>query len=201
MRLVTLLAIVGVGVVAASATVGTGVGALDSRTPSVGDAFDETVADPFGDAVADALEPDAVNTTAVEREIHAQVNAERRARGLPPLSYRVRTAANAADHSSRMAQSGSLSHANLAAQYRCQPVGENIGYTYASEDIVTDGGDRVNYYGNETAIAAGIVRQWLNSPEHRENLVDPRFSGEGIGVAVADTAEGRRVYVTQALCD
>jgi uncharacterized protein YkwD len=40
----------------------------------------------------------------------------------------------------------------------------------------------------------------LRSPPHRENLLDPRFSGEGIGVAIGDSDEGRRVYATQALC-
>jgi uncharacterized protein YkwD len=195
MRLLTLLAVVGVGVLAVSATVGTGVGALDSRTPAV-----DRELEAVGDAVADALEPDPVNTTVVEREIHAQINAERRARGLAPLAYRERTAASAGEHSTWMASSGQLEHANLAAQYRCEPAGENIAYTYASEDIVTDDGDTVNYYGNETEIARGLVRQWMHSPEHRENLLDPRFSAEGIGVAVGEGEEGRRVYATQALC-
>ena len=106
-------------VLAVSAAVGTGVGALDSRTPTVGD--------PVGE-VTDAIEAD-VNTTVVEREIHAEINAERQARGLAPLAYRERTAASAGDHSTWMARAGQLSHANLAAQYRCEPAGENIADT------------------------------------------------------------------------
>jgi len=188
MRVLTLIAVVGVGVVAVSATVGAGVGPFDSGTPAV------------GDAVADALEPDPVNTTVVERKIHAEINAERRARGLEPLAYRERTAASAGEHSTWMARSGSLSHANLDAQYRCEPAGENIAYTYASADIRTADGETVNHGGNETEIARGLVRQWMHSPEHRENLLDPRFSGEGIGVAVGEGEGGRRVYATQALC-
>jgi uncharacterized protein YkwD len=190
MRVLTAALAVGAVVLVVSTTVGTGVGALDAATPSVGDPLED---------FTDAIEAD-VNTTEVEREIHAQINAERRARGLAPLAYRERTAASAGEHSTWMASSGQLEHANLAAQYRCEPAGENIAYTYASEDIVTDDGVTVNYYGNETEIARGLVRQWMHSPEHRENLLDPRFSGEGIGVAIGEGDEGRRVYATQALC-
>lgn len=190
MRGLALLALVGVGVLAVSATVGTGVGALDSRTPTVGDPLED---------FTNAIEVD-VNTTAVERQIHAEINAERRARGLEPLAYRDGTAARAGEHTTWMAQAGELSHANLDHQYRCKPAGENIAYTYVAQDIVTDDGRGVNHHGNETSIAKGIVRQWMHSEPHRENLLDPRFSGEGIGVAIGDSEDGRRVYATQALC-
>ena len=190
MRLVTLFAVIGVGVLAVSATVGTGVGALDSRTPTVGDPLED---------FTDAIEAD-VNTTEVERQIHAEINAERRVRGLDPLAYRDGTAARAREHTAWMTQAGELSHSNLRHQYRCTPAGENVAYTYVAQDIVTEDGRAVNHHGNESSIAEGIVSQWLRSPPHRENLLDPRFSGEGIGVATNDTDEGTRVYATQALC-
>ena len=190
MRPLALLAVVGVGVLAVSATVGTGVGALDSRTPTVGDPLED---------FTDAIEAD-VNTTEVERQIHAEINAERRARGLDPLAYRDGTAARAREHTAWMTQAGELSHSNLRHQYRCTPAGENVAYTYVAQDIVTEDGRAVNHHGNESSIAEGIVNQWLRSPPHRENLLDPRFTGEGIGVAIGDSDEGRRVYVTQALC-
>jgi len=191
MRLLALLAVVGVGVVAVSATVGTGVGALDSRTPSVNDPL-ETAADVIPEAT--------VNCTEVEQHIHAEINAERRARGLDPLTYRDGTAARAREHTAWMTQAGELSHSNLRHQYRCTPAGENVAYTYVAQDIVTEDGRAVNHHGNESSIAEGIVNQWLRSPPHRENLLDPRFTGEGIGVAIGDSDEGRRVYATQALC-
>jgi uncharacterized protein YkwD len=190
MRPLALLAVVGVGVLAVSATVGTGVGALDSRTPTVGDPLED---------FTDAIEAD-VNTTEVERQIHAEINAERRVRGLDPLAYRDGTAARAREHTAWMTQAGELSHSNLRHQYRCTPAGENVAYTYVAQDIVTEDGRAVNHHGNESSIAEGIVNQWLRSPPHRENLLDPRFSGEGIGVAVGEDDEGRRVYATQALC-
>jgi len=191
MRLLALLAVVGVGVVAVSATVGTGVGALDSRTPSVNDPL-ETAADVIPEAT--------VNSTEVEQHIHAEINAERRARGLDPLTYRDGTAARAREHTTSMAEAGRLEHADLAQQYRCRPTGENIALTYAAQDITTDGGQITNHHGNESEIAKGIVAQWMRSEPHRENLLDPRFSGQGIGVVVTDAEDGQRVYATQALC-
>jgi uncharacterized protein YkwD len=190
MRVLTAALAAAAVVLVVSTTVGTGVGAIDAATPSVGDPLED---------FTDAIEAD-VNTSEVERQIHAQINAERRARGLEPLAYRERTAASARDHTTWMARAGQLSHANLDQQYRCEPAGENIAYTYASADIRTVDGDTVNHYGNETAIARGLVRQWMNSPPHRENLLDARFSAEGIGVVVTETDEGERVYATQALC-
>lgn len=190
MRVLTAALAAAAVVLAVSATVGTGVGALDSRTPSVGD--------PVGD-FTDAIEAD-VNTTEVERAMHAEINAERRARGLAPLAYRADTAASAGEHAAWMADTQQLEHANLDQQYVCEPAGENVAYTYVARDILTEDNQSVNHGGNETAIAKGIVRQWMHSEPHRENLLDPRFTGEGIGVAVGEGDEGRRVYATQALC-
>jgi uncharacterized protein YkwD len=187
MRLLTVVA--AAAIVAAGVLAG-GLGAVDSAVSSVGDASEDAI---------DAIEAD-VNATAVERQVHAEINAERRARGLEPLAYREGTAARAADHTASMAEAGELSHATLDEQYRCEPAGENVAYTYVAQDIVTDDGRAVNHHGNESSIAKGIVGQWMNSRPHRENLLNARFSGEGIGVVVADTDEGQRVYVTQALC-
>jgi uncharacterized protein YkwD len=62
------------------------------------------------------------------------------------------------------------------------------------------GGERFHTPTRPSAIAHGLVRQWMRSPEHRENLLDRSFSGEGIGIAINDSADGQRVYATQALC-
>jgi len=178
-----------------SATVGTGVGVIDSTTPSVGAAV---AADDAIQEVADDADS-GLNQTEIRIAMHARINEARAANGVPPLVAVEHVAADAETHTEWMASQGRLEHADLESQYDCQRAGENIAYTYASSDIETPNGT-VNYYGNETAIAHGLVRQWLNSPEHRENLLDPSFSGEGIGVAVNDSAEGERVFATQALC-
>jgi uncharacterized protein YkwD len=41
---------------------------------------------------------------------------------------------------------------------------------------------------------APAVRVWMDSPEHRRNILDRQFNGTGIGVA---QTRGRRIYITQ----
>jgi len=131
--------------------------------------------------------------------MHERINEVRADHGLGRVGYADGLSSSAADHSGRMVDRGELFHSDLDAQYACGYTGENVAYTYASEEVTTENGT-VNYYGNETAIAHGLVRQWMNSVQHRQNILDPRFTAEGIGVATADSDDGTRVYATQALC-
>jgi len=75
-----------------------------------------------------------------------------------------------------------LSPRNAAAA----AAGENLAYRGAfgrSED-------------DPETVASEIVAGWLDSPEHRENLLDERFDREAIGIAVVRDA-GVELYVTQ----
>ncbi len=45
-------------------------------------------------------------------------------------------------------------------------------------------------------LAEQIVQGWLDSPGHRENLLNDRFDREAIGVVV-DRSEGLELYITQ----
>jgi uncharacterized protein YkwD len=180
-------------VVVVSATLGTGIGAVDQATPSVSGNVSTSGVLPAGDA------DDGLNETAIERAVHQRINEVRADHGLSKVGYSDRLSTSAREHSGRMADRGELDHSDLDAQYACGYTGENIAYTYASADIATENGT-VNYYGNETEIAHGLVRQWMNSVQHRQNILDPKFSAEGIGITTAQTPEGERVYATQALC-
>ena len=40
----------------------------------------------------------------------------------------------------------------------------------------------------------------MNSPGHRENLLEPYWSEEGIGIAATETSDGTKVYATQNFC-
>ncbi|RLM53159.1 CAP domain-containing protein [Halobellus sp. Atlit-31R] len=157
-------------------------------------------AEAVDDAVANASETlnSSVNETEVRYEVHKQVNEERSERGLPKLEYSEQTATAAEDHSDWMADELRLDHSGNS-QYSCRPVGENIAYTYVSQDIRTENGT-VNHYGDEEEIASGLVRSWMNSEGHRKNILQSDFRSEGIGIAIVGTEDGDRVYATQALC-
>ena len=149
----------------------------------------------FSDSSTDG----ALNETRIRQAVHARVNELRADRRITRLQYSQRIATRAEEHSETMADTRRLEGSEAETQYGCATVGENIGYTYASQRIAVEG-DYVNYDGNETKIARGIVRQWMNSPRNQDVLLEEAFTSEGIGVATVNTDEGQRVYVTQALC-
>lgn len=49
---------------------------------------------------------------------------------------------------------------------------------------------------SEYEIAVSVVDRWLNSPGHRENLLDDRFEREAIGIALTEQS-GTQLYITQ----
>jgi len=194
-RLVLALAIgIGVTLFAVGATVGTGVPLID-----------ETAAD-----AVDALstEPEDIDTAAVAAAVHERVNDLRERRGYPRLDRVPRLNTIAADHAQDMAAVTRLSHEldgqSMSDRYRaagvsCPTRAENIAYTFADQDLNTDSGATVDHNANETSIGHGVVRQWLNSPPHRENLFSDARA-EGVGVSVTKANGSVLVYVTQNLC-
>jgi len=138
-----------------------------------------------------------LNTTEVERAVHAEVNRERRARGLTPFEHRPDAAAAAAEHAAWMVGTGQLKHDT--DRYQCGP-GANIAYTYPDRDVETGWGEIVNHHGNETEIGQYLVKQWMHSPPHREHLLSERYDGHGVGVAVGEVNGSVRVYAADAFC-
>jgi uncharacterized protein YkwD len=157
------------------------------------------------DGLRETNEPDDLNRSAVERSIHRAVNAERRDAGLEPLGY-DRTLRNVArDHSNDMGARGYFDHVTpdgddwtdryADAGYDCEV---RINETY----VVRGGGEnigRISWEGDRLGVAnvtRRIVESWMESPEHRKNILRPYWRREGIGVAANDTT----MFVTQNFC-
>jgi uncharacterized protein YkwD len=164
-----------------------------------------------------AVERD-LNRSEVEREIHRFTNKERSRRGLSTLSYDTRLQEIARYHSEDMASKLYFAHKSPDGEtmgdrydrfgYECRvPISgdryatgaENIIYTYADSNVQTDSGIE-NYGNNETEIARAMVNWWMNSTGHRENILQPHWESEGIGVAIEDVDGKTRVYATQNFC-
>ncbi len=113
--------------------------------------------------------------TAQERQLVNQLNQSRREAGLPPLQVDPKLTQAAREHSQLMSARNQLGHVlegepsvanRLAATgLRFNRSGENVGYN-------TD--------------FNGLHSGWMNSPPHRENILDPRFTLVGIGVVKGD---------------
>ena len=155
---------------------------------------------------------------AVESEVHRLTNEERVKRSLRPLSYDPVLASIAQGHSKDMAQLDYFDHDNLRGQapsdragqagYRCRKdcgsyytvgIAENIFQTWLFSSYTTSLSGLVvsrNYMTMEE-IASQVVDGWINSPGHRENILNARYDREGIGIAVSSDG---KVYVTQNFC-
>jgi uncharacterized protein YkwD len=112
-----------------------------------------------------------------ERALFEAVNRERAAQGLPALHWDEALAAAARQHAHRMAQENQLSH---------QLPGEP-----AVQDRATQAGARFSLIAENIAVApnpATIHSAWMQSPHHRENILDPQLNG--VGIAVIKSGDG-----------
>lgn len=146
---------------------------------------------------------DDISADRLEEYINLRVNEERKQRGLQPLIHDNRLSAIGRYHSWDMAMEGYVGHTDSQGrspsevrtifQYNCANIGQNVNYLefkgpeFLVEDKLSD----------TSALAERIVRSWMNSPGHRENILSRYFVAHGIGVFV--TKNGT-IYVTQELC-
>ena len=113
---------------------------------------------------------------------------------MPPVRLSSALVAVAHGHAVDMAQHKYFEHQDLgghtpadrvrAAGYREKLVGENIAYGPQSPEEV--------------------VRGWLDSPGHCENIMDPRFAEMGVAYAFGrapSPASGLGLYWVQVLAD
>ena len=153
----------------------------------------------------------------LETSIHELVNQERRNIGLIALAHDLQLADVARSHSNDMATSRFFDHTNMigqaptdradAAGYDCirqegnlmyMGIAENIfsGWLYSSTTRI--GLISTRNYLSLAEIADVVVDGWMNSPGHRQNILTPRYSKEGIGISISTDTEA--VLVTQNFC-
>ncbi len=116
---------------------------------------------------------------AVEATITSLVNADRRAAGLHELTVNSWAAGVARAHSEDMADSGEIWH--------------NQQYFSAGESAMG-----ATLLGENVAMSLGAIEAqvaFMGSEGHRNNILDPRFTHIGVGVALG---EGGLLFVTQA---
>ncbi|MFT3746157.1 MAG: CAP domain-containing protein [Pyrinomonadaceae bacterium] len=123
-----------------------------------------------------------------ELRVFDLVNEERKKLGIQPLIWNEKAASAARSHSDDMAGSGYLSHSDLfggkpddrvakAGLNDWRRLGENIAWVSGHADPLTR-----------------VVECWMNSPGHRENMLNPKFRESGLGMTV--TNDGKS-YFTQ----
>jgi uncharacterized protein YkwD len=150
----------------------------------------------------------------VEEHVHERVNAARKSHGLNALTNDPELVGIARGHSEDMAKRGFFAHATpegetfedryATAGYDCRvPTGdarylggaENIAKTHAGIPLETG-----EHHESAWDIAKGVVGGWLDSPGHRENLLNDPWRREGIGIYLQEEGQSLEVYVTQNFC-
>jgi len=123
---------------------------------------------------------------ALQSGILVDMNRVRVQHGLVPLRPSPKLNAAASQHSREMARVGYFSHSSADGSafwrrieryyssngYRSWSVGENL--LWSSPDVD----------------AAGAIKMWMGSPEHRANLLNPSWREVGLSAVHSDSAPG-----------
>jgi len=121
---------------------------------------------------------DTVDPAAAAQQFYALTNGARAAAGVAALAWRGDVANMAVAHSAEMAQAGNIWHGSFVSEgnltaLNANLLAENVGM---GSDVQT------------------IHDAFMNSPHHRENILDAGLSQVGIGVVVGGDGT---VYVTE----
>lgn len=147
---------------------------------------------------------------AVVQLIQRGINHERAARNLPPLVWDAPLGEIAQDRSNDMIRRAYFSHQDPQQgtvafqdlirrnQYHFVFAGENIAEIKNQGSLVPSGLTVYSRYG-PGEIADQFVVGWINSAEHRENIVNPHFRKTGIALGVS--VDGTRIVATQIFSD
>ncbi len=131
----------------------------------------------FADARAYALSPatrapkcgprGTSRSGAAASDLFARLNAERAARGLPPLAWNAALATYATNWSRDMSTHG----------FRHSNIGSLLGsFDYVGENIAN---------GSSGVTASALHVAWMKSTGHRDNMLSPGFAAVGVGVYCA----------------
>jgi uncharacterized protein YkwD len=135
---------------------------------------------------ASATSRNRIALTSLESGVLGQLNAIRHEHDLVPLALSPSLTAASAQHSEQMAQDGYFRHASFNGSvfwarigrwyssngYRYWSVGENL--LWSSPDV--------------TPVVA--LRLWMESPEHRANILNPAWREIGVVALHVGTAPG-----------
>ncbi len=121
---------------------------------------------------------DAATVNAVSRAILEQVNAARARAGTRALLEDPALQRAAQRYAQELARRGELDHDSPVPgrhTFRDRLAAEGAHPRLAGENLAL-------LTENARGLAPHVVKLWLNSPGHRSNLLEPKFTRTGIGV-------------------
>jgi uncharacterized protein YkwD len=122
---------------------------------------------------------------AMEDSIACLINQERASYGAAPVQPDPSLREAALGHSDEMIQLGYFEHTSPAGVTFVERI-QDTGYTRGARHWEV--GENLVWGTGPLSTPRSLVTSWMNSPPHRENLLNARFREIGIG-AVAGTPE------------
>lgn len=142
-----------------------------------------------GDETCEGARKETTESTErdAEKAIRCLTNAVRRKEGLDPLKFDERLARAAATRSNDMARLDYFSHDG--------PDGGNVRRAarrtgYVPEDRSWLLGENIGWAPEGKATPADLMRNWLDSPTHRANILNDGFTELGVGAVAAVPKQG-----------
>ncbi|HTR88554.1 MAG TPA: CAP domain-containing protein, partial [Solirubrobacteraceae bacterium] len=138
------------------------------------------------------ITPTPANIEQVREVTLCLINRERAANGEQPLTVNRRLAQAAQGHSEDMINQDYFSHEAPGGSTPLERM-EEAGYIYSSE-IGYEVGENIAWGTLWLATPQSIVESWMQSPEHRANILDANYRETGMGVVAAappSRAEGQ----------
>lgn len=153
---------------------------LDGEKPSSGDETNNRI-----NNTSSSSNSDEPATDDIKSRVLTLINQHRQKTGCPALVFNPQLNQAASQHSQSMGTYDFFDHVGIdgtlpwdriqAAGYDFQTAAENIAYGHATPDLV--------------------VKSWLGSPEHRENIENCRWVDTGIGYTYNPESEGQYYWV------
>jgi uncharacterized protein YkwD len=123
---------------------------------------------------------------ALEEAVVGRMNAVRRTRGLRPLRLNSRLRAAAVFHSRDMGRRGYFEHDSISGT----PFWRRIERFYPSRGFGSWTVGENLLWGSDTYGASFAVREWMDSPPHRQNILSRSWREVGIGAVYFAHAPG-----------
>lgn len=121
----------------------------------------------------------------LEQRLFELINEERQSRDLPVLSFSSDLSQLARAHSRDMASRGRISHSSTDGRsYQDRVVNEGYYFIALGENVAFSNGFQPDL----------VHKELMNSPGHRENILDPSFDEVGIGAVVR---KNKGYFITQ----
>ena len=154
---------------------------------------------------------ETVSSEAVEDFVHAEVNDRRAEHGLDPIEWDGTIASVSRAHSADMAEREYFAHVNpdgegphdrfeAVADY-CRAYGENVAMTWVDRSVERPDDGEIDEYRTAEELAEGLVEQWMQSPDHRDAILEEGLNRGwdrgGVGIYLTDDGQ---VYATHNFC-